>query len=207
MLTKPQKVFLAIAAIFYTFAGVLHFVRTSMYVKIMPPYVPWHLAMVYVSGAAEILGGVALLIPPVRRSAALGLVALLIAVFPAMYTWRPTPLRQEQPLFHRRRSGDGCCSSQFLSGGYCGARSRMAPATHLVCRAPCENPRTLPSRDRKERYSIVESFQGVDVNKQIETARNGLTRTARPYAYHKDIRCPATIALSNTARSCKSPRH
>jgi uncharacterized membrane protein len=54
-----------------------------MYMKIMPPYLPWPLAMVYVSGAAEILGGLGLLIPRVRRSAALGLVALLIAVFPA----------------------------------------------------------------------------------------------------------------------------
>lgn len=83
MLTKTQKVFLGIAAIFYTFAGTLHFLRPAMYVKIMPPYVPWHLAMVYVSGAAEILGGIGILVTPVRRSAALGLVALLIAVFPA----------------------------------------------------------------------------------------------------------------------------
>lgn len=83
MLTKTQKVFLVVAAIFYTFAGTLHFLRPAMYLKIMPPYVPWHLAMVYVSGAAEILGGIGLLVTPVRRSAALGLVALLIAVFPA----------------------------------------------------------------------------------------------------------------------------
>lgn len=83
MLTKTQKVFLVIAAIFYTFAGTLHFLRPAMYMKIMPPYVPWHLAMVYVSGAAEILGGIGLLVTPMRRSAALGLVALLIAVFPA----------------------------------------------------------------------------------------------------------------------------
>jgi uncharacterized membrane protein len=83
MLTKPQKVFLAIAAVFYTFAGVLHFTKTAMYLKIMPPYVPWHLAMVYVSGAAEIAGGIGLLVPPLRRAAAWGLVALLIAVFPA----------------------------------------------------------------------------------------------------------------------------
>jgi uncharacterized membrane protein len=54
-----------------------------MYMKIMPPYVPWHLAMVYGSGVAEILGGIGLFIPRVRRVAALGLVALLIAVFPA----------------------------------------------------------------------------------------------------------------------------
>lgn len=54
-----------------------------MYMKIMPPYVPWPLVMVYLSGAAEVAGGIGLLIPALRRSAALGLVALLIAVFPA----------------------------------------------------------------------------------------------------------------------------
>jgi uncharacterized membrane protein len=83
MLTKTQKVFLAIAAIFFAFAGTLHFLRPAMYMKIMPPYVPWHQAMVYVSGAAEILGGLGLLVPRARRGAALGLAALLIAVFPA----------------------------------------------------------------------------------------------------------------------------
>lgn len=49
----------------------------------VPPYLPWHLALVYLSGVAEISGGVGLLIPWVRRMAAWGLVALLIAVFPA----------------------------------------------------------------------------------------------------------------------------
>ena len=51
--------------------------------KIMPPYVPWPLAMVYISGAAEIAGGLGILLPPARRAAALGLMALLVAVFPA----------------------------------------------------------------------------------------------------------------------------
>jgi uncharacterized membrane protein len=83
MLTKPQKAFLVLAAVFYTAAGVLHFLRPAMYMKIMPPYVPWPLVMVYLSGAAEVAGGIGLLIPALRRSAALGLVALLIAVFPA----------------------------------------------------------------------------------------------------------------------------
>ena len=49
----------------------------------MPPWVPWHLAMVYLSGVAEIAGGLGLLIPRLRRAAAWGLVALLICVFPA----------------------------------------------------------------------------------------------------------------------------
>jgi uncharacterized membrane protein len=83
MLSRTQIVFLALAAIFFTFAGILHFAIPATYLKIMPPYIPWHRAMVYISGAAEIAGGLGLLIPHLRRSSALGLLALLVAVFPA----------------------------------------------------------------------------------------------------------------------------
>jgi uncharacterized membrane protein len=83
MLTRLQIVFLALAALFFTSAGVLHFLRPAMYMKIVPPYIPWPLAMVYLSGAAEIAGGLGILLPPARRAAALGLMALLVAVFPA----------------------------------------------------------------------------------------------------------------------------
>src|SRR5580704_210095 len=92
MLTKPRKIFLLLAAVFYSLAGVLHFLRPAMYMKIMPPYVPWHRAMVELSGAAEILGGIGLLIPRLRRAAALGLVALLIAVFPANIYMATNPI-------------------------------------------------------------------------------------------------------------------
>ena len=83
MISTTQKVFLVVAAIFYMLAGTLHFLRPDIYMTIMPPYIPWHLAMVYISGAAEFAGGAGLLIPQLRRAAAWGLVALLIAVFPA----------------------------------------------------------------------------------------------------------------------------
>jgi uncharacterized membrane protein len=86
MRSKAQRVLLVLASAFYVFAGVFHFVETGSYLKIMPPWipwVPWHLAMVYISGAAEIAGGIGLLIPGLRRAAAWGLVALLVAVFPA----------------------------------------------------------------------------------------------------------------------------
>src|SRR5579871_1190768 len=78
-----KTLLLGIAALFFTCAGVLHFLRTDSYVRIVPPYLPWPVAMVYVSGAAEIAGGIGLLIPRLRNAAAWGLVALLIAVFPA----------------------------------------------------------------------------------------------------------------------------
>ena len=78
-----KRLMLVLAAVLYIGAGILHFRATEFYLKIVPPYIPWHLAMVYVSGVAEIAGGVGLLIPLLRRAAAWGLIALLVAVFPA----------------------------------------------------------------------------------------------------------------------------
>jgi uncharacterized membrane protein len=63
--------------------GVLHFVRPRFFEQIVPPYLPWPLALVYISGYFEILGGCCIMIPAVRRLAGWGLIALLIAVFPA----------------------------------------------------------------------------------------------------------------------------
>jgi uncharacterized membrane protein len=69
----------------YISAGTLHFLITSRYVAIMPPYLPHPRDLVLVSGAAEIVGGIGVLapIPQLRHAAAWGLVALLIAVMPA----------------------------------------------------------------------------------------------------------------------------
>jgi uncharacterized membrane protein len=78
-----RRIALVLAAAFFITAGILHFTKTAFYLKIVPPYIPWHLAMVQISGVCEILGGLGLLIPLTRRTAAWGLVALLIAVFPA----------------------------------------------------------------------------------------------------------------------------
>ncbi len=64
-------------------SGVGHLIKPGFFLKIMPPYVPLPEAMVLLSGVAEIALGVLLLIPRTSRMAAWGLVALLIAVFPA----------------------------------------------------------------------------------------------------------------------------
>ena len=72
-----------VMAAFFVFAGVSHFTATDFFVQIVPPYVPWPLAMVYVSGVFEIGLGLLLLVPASTRFAAWGLIALLIAVFPA----------------------------------------------------------------------------------------------------------------------------
>ena len=67
----------------FVLAGLNHFINPGFYLKIMPPYLPWHLPLVYLSGFFEIALGVLLLVPALTRAAAWGLVALLIAVFPA----------------------------------------------------------------------------------------------------------------------------
>jgi uncharacterized membrane protein len=75
-----------VLALLFLGAGAMHFIATPMYVKIMPSYVPNPLLLVYISGFAEMLGGAGLLFPQVQRAAAWGLIALLIAVFPANVT-------------------------------------------------------------------------------------------------------------------------
>jgi uncharacterized membrane protein len=81
--SAAQKIGVVLASLFFVAAGSLHFIRPEFYLRIVPPYVPSHVAMVRVSGFFEILGGLGLLLPQTRRPAAWGLVALLIAVFPA----------------------------------------------------------------------------------------------------------------------------
>ena len=83
---------LILASIFIV-AGVLHFVLTPVYLRIMPSYFPSPRLLVQISGVAEILGGVGLLVPSVQKFAAWGLVILLIAVFPANLTMITDPSR------------------------------------------------------------------------------------------------------------------
>ena len=70
-------------AAFMVTAGTLHWLTPDPFVKIVPSFLPYPLALVYISGFFEILGGIGLLVPRVSQLAAWGLVALFIAVFPA----------------------------------------------------------------------------------------------------------------------------
>ena len=78
-----RRPFRIVLAVFFVGAGVLHFVRPEFYLKIMPPYLPFPLGLVYLSGFFEILGGAGLLVRRLRPAAGYGLLALLVAVFPA----------------------------------------------------------------------------------------------------------------------------
>lgn len=64
-------------------AGANHFVHPAFYQRIVPPSLPYPALLVVMSGAAEIAGGFGVFIPATRKAAGIGLVALLLAVFPA----------------------------------------------------------------------------------------------------------------------------
>lgn len=80
---KIKAVLKFLFACFFVLAGFNHFFNTAFYMKIMPTYLPWHLPLVYLSGVLEIILGFLLLIPKFTQIAAWGLIALLLAVFPA----------------------------------------------------------------------------------------------------------------------------
>lgn len=69
--------------VFMVVAGANHFVAPATYVGMMPSVLPAPALLVYISGVAEILGGLGLILPATRRLAGWGLIALFVAIFPA----------------------------------------------------------------------------------------------------------------------------
>ena len=78
-----RTIFRWVLAVFFIGAGVNHFRHPAFYQAMMPPWLPWPDALILISGVAEILGGLGVLVPRARRFAGWGLIALLVAVFPA----------------------------------------------------------------------------------------------------------------------------
>jgi uncharacterized membrane protein len=72
-----------ITGVAFIIAGLNHFFQPRLYRAIMPPYLPWHGSLVAISGAAEVVLGVLVCFPRPARLARWGLMALLVAVFPA----------------------------------------------------------------------------------------------------------------------------
>ena len=86
-----KKVVLLGLAIFFINVGVDHFINPDFYLSIMPPALPLHLEAVYISGLFEVLGGVGVLVPRLRKIAGWGLFALLVAVYPVNIYMALTP--------------------------------------------------------------------------------------------------------------------
>ena len=81
--TRLQRLSVYAIATLFIGAGIAHFTHEAFFVRIVPPSLPNPRLLVQLSGIAEIAGGIGVLVPALRRGAGLGLVALLIAVFPA----------------------------------------------------------------------------------------------------------------------------
>lgn len=103
-MSRTKTVSKYLLAIFMIGAGSMHFVNPRFYMKIMPPYLPFHLELVYLSGFFELALGVLLLVPRLSRFAAWGIFALLIAVFPAnIYAFQHQELISASPMAHLLR--------------------------------------------------------------------------------------------------------
>ncbi len=83
ILRRLKRPLLYVMASLYIVAGVTHFIIPEAFAQIVPPMFPYPLALAYLSGVVEIVLGIGVLFSRTRKLAAWGLVALLIAIFPA----------------------------------------------------------------------------------------------------------------------------
>ncbi|HEC58170.1 MAG TPA: hypothetical protein ENI24_01220 [Methylophaga sp.] len=72
-----------IIALFFTIGGIAHFVLIDKFISIMPSYLGYPKQLVIISGIFELLGAMGILFSQTRRFAGYGLIALIVAVYPA----------------------------------------------------------------------------------------------------------------------------
>ncbi len=83
ILKNNKSTLRGILSVCMVIAGVLHFATSEPFIKIVPEILPFPAALVYISGAIEIMLGIGLALPATRSISAWGLIALFIAVYPA----------------------------------------------------------------------------------------------------------------------------
>ena len=93
--TIIKSFLIIISSIFYVIVGIKHFIEPEYFLSIVPPYLPYHPQPVYVSGLFEVLFGILILLPKYRYYGAIGLILLLIAVFPANIYLAQNEIAQE----------------------------------------------------------------------------------------------------------------
>ena len=93
--TIIKSFLIIISSIFYVIVGIKHFIEPEYFLSIVPPYLPYHLELVYISGLFEVLFGLLILLPKYRYYGAIGLILLLIAVFPANIYLAQNEIAQE----------------------------------------------------------------------------------------------------------------
>jgi uncharacterized membrane protein len=97
---RGKRAGLTAVFLWFLVGGIAHFVATDTEVRIVPPYVPWPRAAVFVSGVFELLGAAGLLWRPLRRGAGIGLFLLTLAVTPChVYMLQRPELFASVPLW------------------------------------------------------------------------------------------------------------
>ena len=103
-MNRTKTVSKYVLVIFMIGAGTMHFINPDFYLKIMPPYLPLHRELVCLSGVCEIVLGLILLVGRFSQLAAWGIIALLIAVFPAnIYVYQNQDVLPAPPILHLLR--------------------------------------------------------------------------------------------------------
>ena len=93
-----QYLGLVVVFLWFMIGGITHFTSPEFFVSIMPPYIGWHLEIVYLSGVLEVLGAIGVLIPATRQIAGNCLILLTIAVTPAnIHMWMNPELFSDVP--------------------------------------------------------------------------------------------------------------
>ena len=83
-----DNIIASVYGIAFILVGISHFRNPQIFVEIVPPFLPFALFLVYVTGAMEIAGGVGIIYPGSRVITGRLLVLFLLAVFPAnLYMW------------------------------------------------------------------------------------------------------------------------
>ena len=82
-LSRGQVAGIVFVFLWFFIGGIMHFVATGTEARIVPPWFPWPVAAVLVSGVFELLGAIGLLHASTRRAAGIGLFLLTLAVTPA----------------------------------------------------------------------------------------------------------------------------
>lgn len=97
-MTLARRTGVGIVFAWFFLGGIGHFVAAGFFTSIVPPWVPWPAAAVYVSGVIEIALALALLRPALRPLAGIGLILLTLAVTPAnVHMWMHPELFPDVP--------------------------------------------------------------------------------------------------------------
>ena len=81
-MTIIKNAFLALFVLFYVSSGINHFISPDFYLKLMPPYIPFPLEVIYLSGVIEIILGVGAALSRFRVWAAWAIIFMLISFMP-----------------------------------------------------------------------------------------------------------------------------